>query len=92
MSLHGAPSAPDGGTPAIKGRPYSPYTREQAVFHRKDVKSRRFPLTARPISYIMLTRKSISFRLPSRLESGWLFFPSAYCPHIYLSGAHSAAR
>jgi hypothetical protein len=54
--------------------------KDRADFRRKNTDSRRFPLTSRPISYIMSTRKTVSFRLVLP-QSGWLFPPSAYCPH-----------
>jgi hypothetical protein len=66
-----------------KRRPGGPWV-GVAPTRRKLRKSRRFPLTSRPISYIMLTIKSGYFRhlfARSKPESGYLFPPSAYCPH-----------
>jgi hypothetical protein len=60
--------------------------RNQPDFHRKAVRSRRFLLTMRLISYIMLTKKSGCFRAPSRLLRGALqtlplsYFLSALFP------------
>jgi hypothetical protein len=46
-----------------------PY-KDSADFHRKAVKWHRFLLTARPISYIMLTKKS-----------GWICWTYSAAPH-----------
>ena len=51
----GAPPAPAGSTPP---RGAVTASKVQPDFHRKTISIRRFLLTARPISYIMLTTKS----------------------------------
>src|ERR1700694_4138403 len=60
------PRASRKNTPREGRNPY----RNQPDFHRKAVRSRRFLLTMRPISYIMLTKKSRLIRASSRLRPG----------------------
>jgi hypothetical protein len=71
--------------PPQRGRNPIRSNKEQPDFHRKTISSRRFLLTSRPISYIMLTKKSswISshFRVPLWALPGSRLSPTS-CPRF----------
>jgi hypothetical protein len=58
--------------------------RTSPIIHRKTLRMQSFPLTARPISYIMLTNKS-GWIIPAFWALGPAFFPPI--PRFYFFSA-----